>query len=246
VLAHSYTREAGVRNLEREISGVCRKLARRVAEEELTGPVTVRPEDLGELLGPVRFEPEIAERAGQPGVAVGLAWTPAGGDILFVEATRMPGKGELKLTGSLGDVMRESAEAARSWLRGRASEFGLDTEVFEKSDLHVHVPAGAVPKDGPSAGVAMVTSLASLLTGRPARPTVAMTGEITLRGKVLPVGGIKEKILAAKRAGIEQVVVPERNRRDVEEVSAELLEGLALEYVGVIDEVLQQTLLPPS
>jgi ATP-dependent Lon protease len=177
---------------------------------------------------------------------VGLAWTPAGGDILFVESTRMPGKGELKLTGSLGDVMRESAEAARSWLRGRAGEFGLDTEVFEKSDLHVHVPAGAVPKDGPSAGVAMVTSLASLLTGRSARPTVAMTGEITLRGKVLPVGGIKEKILAAKRAGIERVVVPERNRRDVEEVSAELLEGLALEYVGVIDEVLQQTLLPPT
>jgi ATP-dependent Lon protease len=246
VLAHSYTREAGVRNLEREISGVCRKIARRVAEEELTGPVTVRPEDLAELLGPVRFEPEIAERAGQPGVAVGLAWTPAGGDILFVESTRMPGKGELKLTGSLGDVMRESAEAARSWLRGRAGEFGLDTEIFEKSDLHVHVPAGAVPKDGPSAGIAMVTSLASLLTGRPARPTVAMTGEITLRGKVLPVGGIKEKILAAKRAGIEQVVVPERNRRDVEEVSAELLEGLALEYVGVIDEVLQQTLLPPT
>ncbi len=246
VLAHSYTREAGVRNLEREISGVCRKIARRVAEEELAGPVTVRPEDLGELLGPVRFEPEIAERGGQPGVAVGLAWTPAGGDILFVESTRMPGKGELKLTGSLGDVMRESAEAARSWLRGRASEYGLDTEVFEKSDLHVHVPAGAVPKDGPSAGVAMVTSLASLLTGRPARPTVAMTGEITLRGKVLPVGGIKEKILAAKRAGIERVVVPERNRRDVEEVSAELLEGLALEYVGVIDEVLKQTLFPPS
>jgi ATP-dependent Lon protease len=141
VLAHSYTREAGVRNLEREISGVCRKIARRVAEEELTGPVTVRPEDLSDLLGPVRFEPEIAERAGQPGVAVGLAWTPAGGDILFVESTRMPGKGELKLTGSLGDVMRESAEAARSWLRGRAGEFGLDTEIFEKSDLHVHVPA---------------------------------------------------------------------------------------------------------
>ena len=191
-----------------------------------------------------KFAAEVFERAGQPGVAVGLAWTPAGGDILFVESTRMPGKGELKLTGSLGDVMRESAEAARSWLRGRAGEFGLDTEIFEKSDLHVHVPAGAVPKDGPSAGVAMVTSLASLLTGRVARPTVAMTGEITLRGKVLPVGGIKEKILAAKRAGIERVVVPERNRRDVEEVSVELLEGLALEYVGVIDEVLRQTLLP--
>jgi ATP-dependent Lon protease len=175
-------------------------------------------------------------------VAVGLAWTPAGGDILFVEATRMPGKGELKLTGSLGDVMRESAEAARSWLRASAEEFGLDRKTFDESDLHVHVPAGAVPKDGPSAGIAMVTSLASLLTGRSAASTVAMTGEITLRGKVLPVGGIKEKILAAKRAGIKRVVLPERNRRDVEEVSVELLEGLDLDYVGVIDEALQRTL----
>jgi ATP-dependent Lon protease len=156
----------------------------------------------------------------------------------------MPGKGALKLTGSLGDVMRESAEAARSWLRGRAEDFGLDAAVFEKSDIHVHVPAGAVPKDGPSAGIAMVTSLASLLTGRPAQPTVAMTGEITLRGKVLPVGGIKEKILAAKRAGIERVVLPERNRRDVEEVSKELLAGLDLTYVGRIDEALAHTLAP--
>jgi ATP-dependent Lon protease len=194
------------------------------------------------LLGPVRFEPEVAERSGQPGVAVGLAWTPAGGDILFIESTSMPGKGELRLTGSLGDVMRESAEAARSWLRGRGAEYGLDEKDFETRDLHVHVPAGGVPKDGPSAGIAMVTSLASLLTGRPALPAVAMTGEITLRGKVLPVGGIKEKILAAKRAGIERVVIPERNRRDVEEVSAELLEGLDLRYVGMIDEALQHTL----
>ena len=175
---------------------------------------------------------------------MGLAWTPAGGDILFVESTRMPGKGQLKLTGSLGDVMRESAEAARSWLRSRADDFDLDKDSFETSDLHIHVPAGAVPKDGPSAGIAMVTSLASLLTGRKAHPRVAMTGEITLRGKVLPVGGIKEKILAAKRAGISKVVLPERNRRDVEEVSPELLEGLDLEYVGVIDEALQQTLAP--
>ena len=242
-LIHSYTREAGVRNLEREIGGVCRKVARRVAEGELDGAVTVSPGDLADLLGPVKFEPEIAERVGRPGVAVGLAWTPAGGDILFVEATKMPGKGELKLTGSLGDVMRESAEAARSWLRSQAGVYGLDTEAFDRSDIHIHVPAGAVPKDGPSAGIAMVTSLASLLTGRSTPPTVAMTGEITLRGKVLPVGGIKEKILAAKRAGIERVVLPERNRRDVEEVSAELLEGLDLEYVGRIDDALQQTLV---
>ena len=237
-LIASYTREAGVRNLEREIGSLCRKIARRVAEEGVSGPVRIAPEDLAELLGPVKYEPELAERAGQPGVAVGLAWTPAGGDILFVESTRMPGKGGLKLTGSLGDVMRESAEAARSWLRGRGQDYGIDDKVFNESDVHLHVPAGAVPKDGPSAGVAMVTSLASLVTGRPGRPRVAMTGEITLRGKVLPVGGIKEKVLAAKRAGIECVVLPERNRRDVEEIESGLLDGLALEYVGTIDEAL--------
>ncbi len=242
----SYTREAGVRNLEREIGSVCRKIARQVAEDRIEGPVRVRPEDLAELLGPVRYEPELAERAGRPGVAVGLAYTAAGGDILFVESSQMPGRGELKLTGSLGDVMRESAEAARSWLRTRAGELNIEAQAFESSDLHLHVPSGAVPKDGPSAGVAMVTSLASLLTGRPAPPDVAMTGEITLRGKVLPVGGIKEKVLAAKRAGIRRVIVPEKNRRDVEEIREELLEGLELEYVGTIDEALGCTLLPAS
>jgi ATP-dependent Lon protease len=245
-LIRSYTREAGVRNLEREIGSLCRKVARRVAEEGLQGPVRIDPEGLQDLLGPVKFEPEIAERTGQPGVAVGLAWTPAGGDILFVESTRMPGKGDLKLTGSLGEVMRESAEAARSWLRTHAGDFALDRETFEKADVHVHVPAGGVPKDGPSAGIAMVTSLASLFTGRSARPDVAMTGEITLRGRVLPVGGIKEKVLAAKRAGIAKVVLPERNRRDLEEIPAELLEGLALEFVGGIDEALRYTLTGPA
>jgi ATP-dependent Lon protease len=240
----SYTREAGVRNLEREIASLARKVARRIAEEGASGPQRIAPEDLPALLGPIKHEPEVAERVAQPGVAAGLAWTPAGGDILFIESTRMPGKGELKLTGSLGDVMRESAEAARSWLRSHAGEFQLDPELFSKSDLHVHVPSGAVPKDGPSAGVAMVTSLTSLLTGRPTDPRVAMTGEITLRGKVLPVGGIKEKVLAAKRAGIQRVVLPERNRRDVEEVPKELLEGLSLEYVGMIDEALRHTLAP--
>jgi ATP-dependent Lon protease len=243
-LIRSYTREAGVRNLEREIGALARKVARRVAEENLSGPVTIAPDDLADLLGPIRYEPEVAERVGQPGVAAGLAWTPAGGDILFIESTRMPGKGKLKLTGSLGDVMRESAEAARSWLRSHERELSVDAALFTESDVHLHVPAGAVPKDGPSAGIAMVTSLASLLTGRAARPEVAMTGEITLRGKVLPVGGIKEKVLAAKRAGIERVVLPERNRRDVEEVPAELLDGLRLEYVGMIDEALEHTLSP--
>jgi len=246
VLIRSYTREAGVRSLEREIGALCRKIARRVAEEGHPGPFRIGPDALPDLLGPVKFEPEIAERTGQPGVAVGLAWTPAGGDILFVESTRMPGKGELKLTGSLGEVMRESAEAARSWLRTHAAEYALERELFETSDVHVHVPAGGVPKDGPSAGIAMVTSLASLLTGRPARPDVAMTGEITLRGKVLPVGGIKEKVLAAKRAGIARVVLPERNRRDLEEIPAELLVGLSLEFVGGIDEALRYTLAASS
>jgi ATP-dependent Lon protease len=245
-LIQSYTREAGVRNLEREIGAIARKLARRVAEDGRLDSRRIEPEQLADLLGPVKFEPEIAERAGQPGVAVGLAWTPAGGDILFVESTRMPGKGELKLTGSLGDVMRESVEAARSWLRGRAADFGLDPEAFQTSDLHLHVPSGAVPKDGPSAGIAMVTSLTSLMTGRPSRPEVAMTGEITLRGKVLPVGGIKEKVLAAKRAGIQRVVLPERNRKDVEEIEPELLEGLELRYVETIDEALEYTLAPAA
>ncbi len=243
-LIRSYTREAGVRNLEREIGALCRKTARRVAEGGVAGPVVIRPEELPELLGPVRFEPELAERAGTPGVAVGLAWTPAGGDILFIEATRMPGRGKLSLTGSLGDVMRESAEAARTWLRARAGELRLEPSLFESSDLHVHVPAGAVPKDGPSAGVAMVTSLASLLTGRVAPPDVAMTGEITLRGKVLPVGGIKEKLLAAKRAGIRRVLLPERNRRDVSEIAPDLLKGLELDYVGTVDELLGRVLVP--
>jgi ATP-dependent Lon protease len=241
-LIGSYTREAGVRNLERELAALCRKVARRVAEDGASGTIVIAPADLETLLGPEKFEPELAERAGRPGVAVGLAWTPAGGDILFIESTRMPGKGGLKLTGSLGEVMRESAEAARSWLRAQAAALGIDTSMFEKSDLHLHVPAGAVPKDGPSAGVAMVTSLTSLLTGRAARPEVAMTGEITLRGKVLPVGGIKEKVLAAKRAGIHEVVLPEKNRRDVDEIPKHLLEGLAVSYVATIDEALAKTL----
>jgi ATP-dependent Lon protease len=246
VLIRSYTREAGVRNLEREIASLCRKVARRIAEEGEKGPIRVAPEDVAGLLGPVRFEPELAERAGRPGVAVGLAWTPAGGDILFIEATRMPGQGKLALTGSLGDVMRESVEAARSWLRTQAVPLGIEPALFERSDVHVHVPAGAVPKDGPSAGVAMVTALASLLTGRPALHDVAMTGEITLRGKVLPVGGIKEKVLAAKRAGIRRVVLPERNRRDVEEIAKHLIEGLELVYVDTIADALTQTLAPEA
>lgn len=245
-LCERYTREAGVRNLEREIGSVCRKVAYRVATGVAEGPVKVEPSDLFDLLGPEKFEPDLAEQGAQPGVAVGLAWTPSGGDILFIEATAMSGRGELKLTGSLGDVMRESVEAARSWLRSHHAAFGLSVDFFEKLDIHVHVPSGAVPKDGPSAGVGMVTSLASLCTGRRAAENVAMTGEITLRGKVLPVGGIKEKVLAAKRAGIKLVVLPEKNRQDIEEIPEHLLEGLALKYVGTIDEALQHTLVPAT
>jgi len=243
-LIESYTREAGVRNLEREIGAVCRKIAYRVAEDELEGRALVDVDEIGELLGPIKAEPDLAEDDLGAGVAVGLAWTPSGGDILFIESTRMSGRGELKLTGSMGDVMRESVEAARSWLRNHAGEFELDAASFDEMDLHVHVPQGAVPKDGPSAGIGMVSSLASLLTGRSTVPRVAMTGEITLRGKVLPVGGIKEKVLAAKRAGIQRVVLPGRNRRDVEEISSHLLEGLDLRFVGTIDEALEHTLIP--
>lgn len=244
LLCERYTREAGVRNLEREIGSVCRKVARRVAEGEVSGAVRVDSGDLFELLGPEKHEPDLAEQGSQPGVAVGLAWTPAGGDILFIESTKMPGRGELKLTGSLGEVMRESVEAARSWLRSEADKFDISTDCFEKNDVHLHVPSGAVPKDGPSAGIGMVTSLASLFTGRAVIPKIAMTGEITLRGKVLPVGGIKEKVLAARRAGIECVVLPEKNRQDIDEIPVELLQGLNLEYVGTIDEALSRTLSP--
>ena len=244
-IIESYTREAGVRNLEREIGSVCRKLARKVAEGDCDIPKLVDGEKVKELLGPIKAEPDLAEDDVIPGVAVGLAWTPAGGDILFIESAQMAGKGELKLTGSMGDVMRESVEAARSWLRSHAGEYGLDPQGFDTRDLHVHVPQGAVPKDGPSAGIGMVSSLASLLTGRTTVPRVAMTGEITLRGKVLPVGGIKEKVLAAKRAGIERVVLPERNRRDIEEITPELLAGLDLRFVGTIDEALRYTLVAP-
>lgn len=249
-IIESYTREAGVRNLEREIAAICRKIARRVAEAGPEETPVARIDEAGvmELLGPIKAEPELAEDDAIPGVAVGLAWTPSGGDILFIESTQMVGKGALKLTGSMGEVMRESVEAARSWLRNHAEDFELDPEAFDVHDLHVHVPQGAVPKDGPSAGIGMVSSLASLMTGRSTIPRVAMTGEITLRGKVLPVGGMKEKVLAAKRAGIKRVVLPERNRRDVEEITSGLLDGLDLRFVDTIHEALALTLgeVPPQ
>jgi ATP-dependent Lon protease len=236
-----YTREAGVRNLERTIGTICRKQARRLAEGK-TGKLVVTKEIVQEFLGgiKVRSEGEIAERTKRPGVVVGLAWTPAGGDVLFVEANQMKGKGGLTITGQIQDVMRESMQAGLSWVRSNAKELGIDEEFFANHDIHIHVPAGAIPKDGPSAGVTIVTALVSLLTGKQVRPLTAMTGEITLSGNVLPVGGIKEKVLAAKRAGVHDVILPAENKTNVEEdLTPEQLLGLTTHYVKTVDEVLE-------
>ncbi len=242
-IIRSYTREAGLRNLEREIGRVCRKVARGVTEGK-TDRIVVTPEKVREYLGPERFFSEIAERLQDPGVATGLAWTPNGGEILFIEATRMSGKKGLTLTGHLGEVMKESVQAALSFIRSRAEKLGIPADFFEQSDLHVHVPAGAIPKDGPSAGVAMAVALVSLLTGRVVRHDLAMTGEITLRGKVLPVGGIKEKVLAAKRAGISTVILPKRNETDLEELSDDVRREMKFQFVESIDEALGVALEP--
>jgi ATP-dependent Lon protease len=246
-LIRGYTREAGVRNLEREVGSLCRKVARRHAEGD-TDAVEITPELVTELLGAPRFQDEeVAERTRNPGVALGLAWTPAGGDVLFVEATRMPGKGSLTLTGHLGDVMKESARAALSWLRGQTAAYGVDPNFYQDSELHLHVPSGAIPKDGPSAGVTMATALASELTGRPVRGDIAMTGEITLSGHVLPVGGIKEKVLAARRHGLLEVILPEQNENNVkEDLSEDLRRELTIHFVSTIDDVLQLALQPAA
>jgi ATP-dependent Lon protease len=237
----NYTREAGLRNLEREISRVFRKIARGITEGE-PPPERITPADVQRLLGAPRFFSEIAERANEPGVATGLAWTPNGGDIMFIESTRMSGQKGLTLTGSLGDVMKESAQAALSYVRSRAERLGIPADFFEKSDIHVHVPAGGIPKDGPSGGVTIAASLASLLSGRPVRSDVAMTGEITLRGKVLPVGGVKEKVLAARRAGIKTIILPKRNERDLEDIPPEVLGELKFVFVETVDELLANAL----
>ncbi len=236
-----YTREAGVRNLEREIGTVFRHVAMQIAEG-IAGHVKISASELAEILGPRKFEAEVAMRTAVPGVATGLAWTPVGGDILFIESSRMPGSGKLILTGQLGDVMKESAQAALSLVKSRAGELGIDAAVLEKSDIHVHVPAGATPKDGPSAGVAMFISLASLLMQRPVHSDTAMTGEISLRGLVLPVGGIKEKVLAALRAGITTVMLPARNRREFEEIPAEAREKLKFVWLERVDDALAAAL----
>jgi|TARA_B110000438_G_scaffold222982_1_gene216478 ATP-dependent Lon protease len=236
-LIQSYTREAGVRSLEREIANVLRKVALKIVESK-TKKVKVSKKQVGEFLGAPRFHSELAERATKPGVVTGLAWTAAGGDILFIESSKMKGKGKLTLTGQLGDVMKESATAALSFVRVHASDFGLDPEFNEILDIHVHVPAGAIPKDGPSAGVSMVTSLVSLLSGRPVKEKVAMTGEITLRGNVLPIGGVKEKVTAAHRSGIKEIILPEHNRKDLEDVPEHVAKDLTFHFAKEIKDVL--------
>jgi len=243
-LIREYTREAGVRNLERWIGAVCRKVARRVAEEGATGPFAVDADDLDELLEPPRFRPEAPLGEDEIGVATGLAWTPAGGDVLFVETALVPGKGSLTLTGHLGEVMQESAKAAVTYARSRAADLGIPEDFYQKYDVHIHVPAGAIPKDGPSAGITIATSLISALTRRPAYKRVAMTGEITLRGRVLPVGGIKEKVLAAHRAGVHTVILPKDNERDLRDVPESAREALKFVFVEHMDEVLPVALHP--
>ncbi len=244
-IIRSYTREAGVRQLERQLGAVCRSVATRVADgfKEI---ITVNKESLATYLGPQKFFNEIALRTSLPGVATGLAWTPFGGDILFIEATKMAGDGKLLLTGQLGDVMKESAQAALSLVKSRAESLGIDPDIFKKNDLHIHIPAGAIPKDGPSAGVTLFVALVSLLTGRRISKDVAMTGEISLRGLVLPVGGIKEKMLAAKRAGISCVLLPELNRRDLEEIPSAGREGIRFEFLQTADEALRLALEPEA
>jgi len=242
-LIHYYTREAGLRNLEREIGSICRKVARAVTEGR-TEIVIADKEKIRELLGAERFFSEVAERTDEPGVATGLVWTPMGGDIVFIEATKMAGKKGLTLTGHLGEVMKESAQAALSHVRSRAERLGIKPDFFENLDVHIHVPAGAVPKDGPSAGVTIATALASLLSGRLVRHDVAMTGEITLRGKVLPVGGIKEKVLGARRAGITTVILPKRNEKDLEDIPEPIRQQMRFIFVDTLDEVLEHALEP--
>lgn len=237
VIINKYTREAGVRNLEREIASVVRGVAKEIVDKKISKR-RVSSRMVSRYLGPERFYSEVAERVARPGVATGLAWTPVGGDILFIEATSMKGKGGLSLTGKLGDVMKESASAALSYLRSNAGDLGINEEFFEKSDVHIHVPAGAIPKDGPSAGITMFSALYSLYSGRCLKDNLAMTGEITLRGMVLPVGGIREKVIAAKRAGIETVIMPEKNRKDLEDIPKKNIEKMKFYFIKEVNELI--------
>jgi len=240
-IVRDYTREAGLRNLDRFIATLCRKVAKKIAAEEAK-KVSIGADTLNDYLGPARYYPELSTRTSQIGVVPGLAWTPAGGEVLFIEATKMRGKKGLTLTGNLGDVMRESAQAALSYLRSTAKKYGIAEDFFEHYDIHLHVPGGAIPKDGPSAGVTMVTALASLFAELPVKPYLAMTGEITLRGLVLPIGGLKEKVLGAHRAGIKTVVLPELNKKDFEDIPAEVKKDVKFKFVSTIDEVLEESI----
>ena len=240
-IIESYTREAGVRNLKRNIAAICRGSAKQIASNEAES-IVADEKVVRLMLGPEKFFPEVAERTSIPGVATGMAWTPSGGDILFIEAMMMKGKGNLILTGQLGEVMKESARAALSYIRSKADQFGIDSNVFENYDIHIHVPAGAIPKDGPSAGITLLSALASLLTGRRVSGDVAMTGEVTLRGLILAVGGIKEKILAAKRAGIKEILLPEKNRKDLEDIPEKIIKDLDFRFISQIDDALELAL----
>jgi ATP-dependent Lon protease len=240
-----YTREAGVRNLEREISSVCRKVARKVVTEGKTFHEEITAEKVTEYLGVPRFRPSMAEEQNEVGVATGLAWTEVGGELLVTEATLMTGKGKLTLTGKLGDVMQESAQAALSYVRSKAADLNLPEDFHSKIDIHIHVPEGAIPKDGPSAGITMATTLTSSLTKIPVRRDVAMTGEITLRGKVLPIGGVKEKVLAAHRAGVTTIILPRDNEKDLADIPKNVLDALKLHLVSTMDEVLKIALVGP-
>ena len=244
LIIDGYTREAGVRGLEREIGSICRKVAREFAEGTRKSKRAIRPKQVIELLGKRKIQPEVGRRTNEPGVATGLAWTPVGGDVLFVEATAYPGEGKLQMTGQLGDVMKESAAAALSYIKRNAASLDRDLpdDWFAKHDVHVHVPAGAIPKDGPSAGITMATALASLVTGRAVRADTAMTGEITLTGQVLPIGGLKEKALAAQRAEIERLVVPRRNEQDIDDIPEHLRKRMEFVLVDSVDEVFEAAL----
>ncbi|MCB8942317.1 MAG: endopeptidase La [Ardenticatenaceae bacterium] len=245
-IIQDYTREAGVRNLERQIGRICRKVATEIAMKTADSPITITADNLIPYLGPVRYLSEAAHRTQIPGVATGLAWTSVGGELLFVESARMPGSKGLTITGQLGDIMRESAQAALSYIRSQAEKLGVDADFFDKSDIHIHVPAGSIPKDGPSAGITIATALASLLTGQPVNEEIGMTGEITLRGQVMPIGGLKEKVLAAHRAGLKKVILPQRNKPDLNELPEEVRATIDFICVDHIDEVLEIALKPET
>jgi ATP-dependent Lon protease len=244
VMINSYTREAGLRNLEREIASISRKVARKVAEGQ-AGTIKITPASLPRFLGAPKILPDEILKKDAVGIAMGLAWTSTGGDVMFIEATAMKGKGRLTLTGSLGEVMKESAQAALSFARTRARQFGIKEEFFGAHDLHVHVPEGAIPKDGPSAGITIATAMISVFTNRPVRRSVAMTGEITLRGNVLPIGGLKEKILAARRAGLTTILCPKLNKKELDEIAPQLKRGLEIHLVDTVEDVLRLALVPP-